>query len=381
MTRTYRKYDQFGNFLECIQTWCWVEDKKDPKIVKCPNDIYLGCNPDLSEGLPLPSKQDFKDLKVVDDCDVNIEYEDAFSIIVLGCEYSRVRKWIVTDQCGNAAECYQVYSWIMDNDPPTLLHCPEDLFLGCVTEVPDIDDSDLIEATDDCGEVTIERLPVHININPVTCRHEMLIPYSITDECGNVSYCSQEVVYKLLNNLPPEPAIPFPADVTICGPIPAVPNYEEVYDACGVGYPVMISSSIQNGPCDDGDGCIITRTFIRRSCGSLAEIQDQVITIDCNITIGESLFESVDNSKNPNLISATPNPSQHFTEIFWENFISSEGHLVIYDQSGKEVYQTVLNNLETRNSHRLDLNAFHSGVYIVQIITSEENRTLRLVKQ
>ena len=379
LTRTYCKIDRNGTLVECKKIWCWIEDKKEPKFVKCPKDVFLGCNPDLTGGLPPPTEKDYKNLKVVDDCEYTTTYIDAFSPIIEGCTLTLARKWIATDICGNTAECFQLFSWIADTQNPVITNCPEDLFLGCLTEHPDIDDSDQVVATDACGKVTVTRGIVHILIDPITCWVDMSIAYNAEDPCGNVSQCTQIVNYKILNNPPPVPAIPFPPDITICGPIPPPPNYDTI-DACGVGYPVLIASSIQNGPCNDGDGCIVTRTWIRRSCGTIAEIQDQTITVDCNITFGDNL--SINRfRRNLSELSVSPNPGKNVVMVSWPQNLEHAGVIELLDLSGRVIQTEKVQNSHSTNSLQLNVDAIQPGIYLIRMSSNNSRAIKKWIKQ
>jgi len=381
MERVWLLTDACGNTSECIQKLKWIETEPKGGEVICPEDVDLGCNPDLSKGLPKPTRKDYKRIEDNFRCKVTIDYEDSFSINAVGCTYFNVRLWKVTDQCGHVYECNQSFYWTQDNEPPVIIQYPEDLFLGCLTEHPEIDDSKDILAVDNCGEFSAEYLFSYYDVNPDNCWHVLKVDYKVADECGNATYYTQEVSYKLLNNLPPEPSIPVPADITVCGPVTSAPDYDAIYDACGVGYPVLVSSSIQNGPCNDGDGCIITRQWRIRGCGTLFILENQTITVECDFTYESNQVNTPANRKSKGLISVAPNPGHNMTQVTWRDVVGHEGQVVVYDQTGRKVYEATIPDIQHRNAMDLDASNWNTGIYFIHLTTEQDSRSVKFVKQ
>lgn len=175
------------------------------------------------------------------------------------------------------------------------------------------------------------------------------------------------------------PAIPFPADVTICGPIPPAPNYDTI-DACGVNYPVLVSSSIQNGPCNDGDGCIVTRVWIRRGCGTIAESQTQTITVDCDITYGGNLSTGIQ-SRRPAEFTVFPNPGKNMVSVSLTEEMSNGGVFEVLDLSGRLIHKEFVQNLAGNDSLEFNLESLNTGIYVLRLSSGSYQATKKWIKQ
>ena len=224
-------------------------------------------------------------------------------------------------------------------------------------------------------------LPAHLLINPETCQHIMTITYVVQDLCGNQSFCVQKVTYKKVNNLPPQPSIPIPDDITICGPIPPAPNYDTL-DACGIGYPSLIASSIQNGPCNDGNGCIVTRSWIVRSCGGFSISRNQTITIDCDFAFETNIatHNSGHSKKSAWQVSIAPNPGVDYANIIWTSTNEKSGSIKVMNLSGSVLIERNVDYMDINSSMRIDLSAFTAGMYLIEVSSASERIVQKWVK-
>ncbi|MBW6490324.1 MAG: T9SS type A sorting domain-containing protein [Lentimicrobium sp.] len=125
-----------------------------------------------------------------DNCDdnVTITYEDVMTPGDCASEYTVIRTFTATDECGNTATATQTIT-VIDITPPVLPELPEGGDLGC-NPTPPVCVENLV-AQDNCaGEVPVICTPGEITGD---CIKTQVFTYSATDLCGNTS--SETVTY------------------------------------------------------------------------------------------------------------------------------------------------------------------------------------------
>ena len=172
--------DGNGNTSTCNQT-VTVEDHEAPTII-CPVDLTTTTDTGVCYATGIDLGMSIAD----DNCNVIAVVNDASEPYDLG---STIVSWIVTDDAGNTTSCNQSVT-IIDPESPTIT-CPSDLTVT--------NDEDQCHATmvflgssitdDNCGVALIENDPEEpFNVGSTT------IIWVVTDESGNTSTCSQNVV-------------------------------------------------------------------------------------------------------------------------------------------------------------------------------------------
>jgi hypothetical protein len=109
------------------------------------------------------------------------------------CNFKRIQRWKATDRCGNMSFCERVIKYTLDQNPPIITKCPENIDYGCVDEdfqLPD-PDPEAIQFEDDCGAV-LEIIPF-TDIVVVNCTYNYGYLYVVTDACGNADSCVQKI--------------------------------------------------------------------------------------------------------------------------------------------------------------------------------------------
>lgn len=174
ITRTYRVLDSCSNFIEVTHTII-VNDTIDPTLDPAPADLTVSC---ISEVPAIPS------LNWTDNCDgsgsVNgVEVSDGQT-----CPETITRTWTYTDGCGNTATTSQT---IIVNDliPPTASNPPT----VQIPILPPADISVVADAADNCGTPVVAW--VEDSTDNGFCPETVIRTYSVTDDCGNVSYVTQ----------------------------------------------------------------------------------------------------------------------------------------------------------------------------------------------
>ncbi len=273
--RKYQATDCCGNTSVCEQKFTWYDFPQAPEITQCPEGAFLGCNIDLELELPEATPELVEVSSPCSEVEVTAHLSD---ITIFGCRYAISWVYVAEDRCGNTSTCLQTFTWMVDEEPPTILHCPEDLDLGCnpVERGPFLVSPDFgIDAEDNCGIFSIKK----VSTSPVEegddCLYYYYINYEVEDSCGNISSCQQRVFWR--EDLE-DPVIVCPPDLDLgCDPevVPSPdPSLVEASDNCGVADVSLTASSINNI-----DGLVtITRTYTATDhCGNSTSC-DQVIT-------------------------------------------------------------------------------------------------------
>ncbi|MBP8085661.1 MAG: T9SS type A sorting domain-containing protein, partial [Saprospiraceae bacterium] len=230
-----------------------VQDNTAPEIT-CPialSPIECGTTPS------------FGTATAIDACDVlpEITFSDVSTSGVCPQEYSVIRTWIATDDCGNSSSCSATV-FVQDNTAPVIT-CPVVLSpIECGT-TPSFGTATAIDACDAVvdiifSDITIEGL----------CPQEYGVTrtWIATDDCGNTSTCSATIAVE--DNLPPVITCPVVISPISCGEIPVF-GVATATDACDGLVDILFSDVSVQGMC--AAEYSITRTWIATDdCGNSA---------------------------------------------------------------------------------------------------------------
>ncbi|MGB1205690.1 MAG: T9SS type A sorting domain-containing protein [Chitinophagales bacterium] len=99
-----------------------IEDTTPP-VINCPADVYLGVNPITSGGIPdnIPDAADAianGEVSAVDGCSTTTIIFVSDEVSLVNCVTTITRTYEAMDDCGNTAQCTQMFTFIndMDND-------------------------------------------------------------------------------------------------------------------------------------------------------------------------------------------------------------------------------------------------------------------------
>lgn len=129
-----------------------------------------------------------------DNCTVALSAVLVFdqSITDAGCPnaYTRVRRWVASDGCGNTSDEYEQTISIVDTTAPVLAPCPANIAVSCSVNATVPVSFTLPSAIDNCGPALVTASPPSgsnfpIGSTPVTI--------TATDACGNTTTCSFSV--------------------------------------------------------------------------------------------------------------------------------------------------------------------------------------------
>lgn len=283
LRRTYRLSDACGNVSTCVQTLTWVEDLVAPVITFCPAGGDLGCNATV-----IPPA-DTNAVLATDACGgVSISVASE-STVTNGCLVSFIRTYQVIDDCGNTSTCDQVFFWTGDLEPPTIVTCAPDIDLGCNPVLIPGGDTNLVNATDNCGVSSIAIVGESVVTNG--CTVTLNRTYVVFDGCGNSNTCVQ--VLSWTEDLEPPVITACPPDEDLgCNPVIPAPDVSLVMttDNCGM------VTVVHQGDVAVTNGCIVTltRTYGAFDACSPAVTCSQVLTYTHDLS--GPVFASATNS-------------------------------------------------------------------------------------
>jgi hypothetical protein len=246
----------------------YVIDETPPVLSGCPGDqcqgeIWVEC-----DDIPRPAI-----VTATDNCDDEVPVELTVVRTDGDCEdeYTLVRTWTATDDCGNTTSCRQIVH-VQDETPPVLEGCPEPVTIECDDPIPAVD----ITATDNCDpdpvvECTREMIPGR-------CPDEYTLEYTCTatDRCGNTSTCTYYVY--VIDETPPVLAGCPEREIWVeCDAVPCAAVVTAT-DNCDDDVAVEFSEERTEGVCEDQ--YTLTRTWTATDdCGNSASCT-QIVHVD-----------------------------------------------------------------------------------------------------
>lgn len=211
------------------------------------------------------------------------------------CPEIITRTYSVSDDSGNTI--YLTQNITVDDNTPPSASSPADIIVECADEIPAPDILVITDESDNCsGDVTVSYVGDISDGN--SCPESITRTYSLTDECGNISYIEQQI----LINDETLPTASNPAPIVVNElfdvPSPDVIVVTDEVDNCTAVPVVAFVSDVS-----DGNTCpeIITRTYsVTDDCGNSINVQqtitvgpipeapDYVTATDLSICTGES---------------------------------------------------------------------------------------------
>ncbi|MDP4826836.1 MAG: hypothetical protein NWR73_04065, partial [Flavobacteriales bacterium] len=190
--------------------------------------------------------------------------------------YTIIRVWSATDECGNTSDFTQVIN-VQDTTAPTF-----DAYTY-YTAIPCEDvDAYTLTASDNCGSASVEIIEEVLQSGG--CLGVLYRVYEATDECGNVSSVEQ---YITITDTTAPSLVNVPEDMTVeCSDVSMNDggyyfSAGDVYgvDNCANEVTITYSESIQ----EDGDDCpqsfIIVRTWVATDYCEHETTDEQIVTV------------------------------------------------------------------------------------------------------
>ena len=298
--RKFTSIDDCGNSSTAIQKIS-VIDNIAPALINVPSDLTLNC------GETIPNVN----VTATDNCDPLVAVVKTENTILGNCEfnYTLLRTWTATDDCGNTKVATQKIIF-GDFTPPVLVGIPNDLTIECGIPLPTF----TVTAQDLCvGQVTVIS---KTDEKPGKCANEKVITITWTamDACNNTVSGNVEIT---VIDIKAPILVGLPSDLTVTfGNVP-IPPIVSATDNCGNA--TVTFSEVQSNPTNCGYNVI--RTWIATDeCGNTSSAQRFIIVggspISINVItkVDVSCFGASDGSATISILNGTA----PYT-ILWDN--------------------------------------------------------------
>ena len=296
LLRTWTATDECGNTSSCSQT-ITVSDTDGPVLSGCPSDVSVDC-----ESVPLAAS-----VTATDNCSsipLGVVFSEVQTAGTCAGNYSLLRTWTATDECGNTSSCSQTIT-VSDTDGPVLSGCPSDVSVDCES----VPVAATVTATDNCSSI-----PLGVVFSEVqtagTCagNYSLLRTWTATDECGNTSSCSQTITVSdtdgpVLSGCPSDvsvdcESVPLAASVTAtdnCSSIPLGVVYSEVQTAgtCAGNYSLLRTWTATD-ECGNTSSCSQTIT-VSDTDGPVLSGCPSDVSVDCESVPVAATVTATDN--------------------------------------------------------------------------------------
>jgi gliding motility-associated-like protein len=311
ISRTWTATDNCGN-SETFTHLLTIVDDIQPTFVNAPSDETITC----VDGIPsyVLVGQDNCDTNVLITLIDSVSNQMDMSVIGDNC-FEITRTWRATDNCGNTDLHTQTVTMLDDIDPS--ITCPDDIFITCIDQLPAVFST--ITEFENAGGIISDNCtvdPVSFNLvsnisDGRTCPETITREYSIADQCGNTSICTQ--VITVHDTIPP--TIVCMDTITADCILEEIDIYTSIDqfeaaggftdDNCGI-----VDASFRHvGDISNGNTCpeIITRTYeVADSCGNISICESYIVvrpnTLVC--TVESTMDETCDYLDNGQIIVA-----------------------------------------------------------------------------
>lgn len=269
--------DACGNTSQFVSTYTTI-DTVGPELIGIPTEenLVLSCDD------PIPP---FPTVTAVDNCDSSPElnFSETNSQVQDGScseyEYSIIRTWMSSDNCGNTTIFKQTIT-IEDDNAPTFT-VPDNITIDCTQDPTDLTiTGDVLDAMDNCTPTDSVRLFFTDAEEAGSCIHNRTIvrTWRARDLCGNVTGKIQTILVADMQ----KPTFDVPADMTVdcneANDLNITGEPTNVMDNCDAEPTVTFSDVVVDGLC--ADDRTIRRTWkVTDVCGNFTEL-DQLITVN-----------------------------------------------------------------------------------------------------
>ncbi len=269
ITRTWTATDNCGNTATRVQV-ITILDEEVPVLSGVPADITVLC-----DAIPMAPTN----ITATDNCDLMVTpvLEESTGMVICTDNFTLIRRWIATDDCGNVAIDTQLIM-VIDTIVPVLTGIPKDSTVQCneVPEPPLI--NTVITAVDNCdNEVTIT---FSQDTTDVICTDEYTLvrKWTAVDNCGNTTVDSQLLM--LIDTVAPS-LLNIPADLTVeCDRLQDTTNtfLVSATDNCDTDVDLVYTEN-EDGVCPN-TYIIIRRWTATDNCGNVNTKRQLINVID-----------------------------------------------------------------------------------------------------
>ncbi|MFN0016601.1 MAG: HYR domain-containing protein [Saprospiraceae bacterium] len=259
----WRVYDDCGNLVEQEQQFVIFENKA-PDITFCPPSLTVNCNESTA-----PTATGLA--TATDNCDPMpvVTHSGISTDGTCLHEYTIVRIWTATDNCGNSTQCSQTIT-VVDDSAPTLV-CPPNATVSCDDPSPTAAGSPMV--SDNCDTApTVNFNDQSTQTNLGLCSdqtYSIIRTWTAFDACGNQAIpCSQSIFVQDIV----APVITCPTDKTV--------NCEE---SLNPAVNTSLGTATSDDNCDPDPGVTFTDFATAGNCPNERTILRTWLTVDnCN---------------------------------------------------------------------------------------------------
>ncbi|MCH8991208.1 MAG: hypothetical protein IIA44_05590, partial [Acidobacteria bacterium] len=178
--RTWTATDSDGNSDTCDQTINVVDDVA-PVLAGCPADDTISC----ADPLPLPAQ-----VSASDNCGlVTVDLTETADLNGCGGYTGTItRRWIATDECGNADTCEQILT-IVDTSSPEIVGVGADTTIECPA-APVFSNPAAVDSCDPAPTLTYQDVRT---AGACPQKYSVRRTWTAADACGNTSTASQTI--------------------------------------------------------------------------------------------------------------------------------------------------------------------------------------------
>ncbi|MEO1410040.1 MAG: hypothetical protein AAFW73_09150 [Bacteroidota bacterium] len=258
IVRTWTATDDCLNSSTVVQR-ITVVDTTAPQILNVPADLTLECDQVAPSANPTTS----------DNCDPMVDLNLREDTLVGNCanNFTLVRTWTATDDCGNVQRATQSLSF-EDTTPPVFLVVPRDTSLSCEEAIP----TDFTLANDNCDPAV--DLQLSEQIIPGACAAEQTIirTWTATDACANQSSTSQTIT---ISDLVAPELSDLPLDLTLECDQPLPTDQPTASDNCDPQVELNLVETRTDGVCPED--FLLTRTWTATDdCGNTTTHRQEI---------------------------------------------------------------------------------------------------------
>ncbi len=318
VTRVWTATDVCGNKTTASQT-VTIKDETPPVFTFVPADQIINC-----DEAPV-----FDDAVASDECG-SVTLDDSDEIIQGNCdsEFTIIRTWTATDECGNSSTVTASIE-IQNNNGLSFISIPSDTTISCSAPLNDAFGQ---PQTIGCGNVNLS-VDDFENLNDCTQGLSVTRVWTLSDDCGNSIQAEQ--VVNIIDDTPPYFTF-VPADITgSCGTgNPVNTGMAEAEDDC-TGVTVTMMDNTTGGVCTNGieriwiatDGCGNTATAVQNI--QLDDTEPPAITwidpILAGLNNGDTLYVDCNNMPTLNTedVEVTDNCDNNPIVVFYDAFVQN----------------------------------------------------------
>ena len=243
-----------------------VQDITQPIITGVPTNISVTCG-----DIPAPATG----IIATDNCDTDVSITFEETQLAGSCtdNYTLVRTWTATDDCGNAIAGTQMIQ-VEDTENPILIGVPVDVTVLCgELPPPPVDD---VVATDDCDTNVEVYFTEELIAGACANTYTLIRTWTASDNCGNLDVQTQTI--SVGDNAAPE-ITGVPANETISCEELVSPASPTATDDCDGAIQAFLTEEIIGGACSE-NYTIVRVWTATDNCGNVTTASQTVAVED-----------------------------------------------------------------------------------------------------